>query len=163
MKNLIALIAGIAISIASGCAPTVDPEAEKAQVKTVVDQFAQILETEDMALLSKTMAHDPDMVNFGTDATERWVGWEALKASVEQQFAAFDNTKLTVKDQVIKVHASGKVAWFSEVVDWDTAAQGQPVHISGSRLTGVLEKRNGNWVFVQFHASVPVSGQAAQY
>jgi ketosteroid isomerase-like protein len=163
MKNLTHLAVGLAFLAISGCAPKVDLEAEKAKVKAVVDQFGQLLETEDMALFSKIMAQDPDMVNFGTDAAERWVGYETLKESVQQQFAAFDSTKLSVRDQVIKVHDSGNVAWFSEVADWDVAAQGQPVHIAGSRITGVLEKRNGNWVFAQFHASVPVSGQAAQY
>jgi ketosteroid isomerase-like protein len=86
-----------------------------------------------------------------------------LKESLTKQFASFEKTKLTVKDQVIKVNPSGNVAWFSEVVDWDIVAQAQPTHIEGSRITGVLEKRNGNWVIVQFHISVPVSNQAVKY
>jgi len=31
------------------------------------------------------------------------------------------------------------------------------------RVTGVLEKRDGNWVFVQFHISAPISGQVFEY
>ena len=31
------------------------------------------------------------------------------------------------------------------------------------RFAGVLEKRNGNWVIVQIHASMPVEGQAVEY
>ena len=116
-----------------------------------------------MELFSRIIAHDADMVNYGTDAAEHFVGWEALQKAVEEMFPAFENIKITVKDQVIKVHSSGTVAWFSQVWDWDLVAEGQPVSAPGCRFTGVLEKRNNSWVFVQFHNSVPVAGQAAEY
>ena len=134
----------------------VDLEAEKAKVKSVVDQFEQVWETKDMELFSRIMAHDADMVVYGSDAPEHFVGWEALKEAVEKMFPSFENTTITVKDQVIKVHRSGHVAWFSEVWDWDLMVEGKPVRCEGCRFTGVLEKQNGNWVFVQFHNSVPV-------
>lgn len=163
MKNLFSVSIVALFFVLSGCTQKVNLEAEKSNVKSVVDQFIQSLETENIDLFAKIMAHDADMVNFGTDAAERWVGWQDLKESVEKQFASFENTKLTVKDQVIKVNPSGNTAWFSEVADWDVSVQGEPIHIEGSRITGVLEKRNGNWVCVQFHTSVPMSGQAVQY
>jgi len=144
--------------VMSGCTQKVDLEAEKAKVKSVVDQFEQFWETEDMELLSRIMAHDADMVNYGSDAAEYFVGWEALKEAVEKMLPSLEITKITVKDQVIKVHPSGNVAWFSEVWDWDLVVEGKPTHSGDQRLTGVLEKRNGSWVFVQFHNSVPVSG-----
>jgi hypothetical protein len=163
MKNLCALFLVATFLAMSACARKVDLEAEKAKVKAVVDQFEQLWETEDMELCSRIIAHDADMVNYGTDAAERFVGWEALKESIQQQFEAYDNIQFSASAQALKVHDSGKVAWFSELADFDLVAQGQPVSLKGARITGVLEKRNGNWVFVQFHASVPVAGQAAQY
>jgi uncharacterized protein (TIGR02246 family) len=156
MKNLFALVAAATFLVMSACTPQVDIEAEKAKVKSVVDQFTQVWETEDMELFSRIMAHDADMVNFGSDAPEHFVGWEALKKAAEEMFPAFENTTITVKDQVIKVHPAGNVAWFSQLWDWDLEVEGQPVRLEGCRFTGVLEKRNGNWVFVQFHNSVPV-------
>ena len=135
----------------------VDLDAEKARVKSVVDQFVQFWEKKDMELFSRIMAHDADMVVYGSDAPEHWIGWEPLKESIEK-LPSFENTKITVKEQVIKVHTSANVAWFSVVYDWDMVVEGKPVHSEGQRLTGVLEKRNDNWVFVQFHNSVPVSG-----
>lgn len=163
MKNLFVLFFGLTFLVFNGCNQKVDLKADRVEVNTVVNQMVQAIETEDIDLFAKITAHDPDMVNFGTDAAERWVGWDALKDSVEKQFAFFDKTKLTVKDQSIKVNSLGNVAWFSEVADWDVIAQGEPTHIEGSRITGVLEKRDGNWVIVQFHISVPVSTQAAEY
>jgi uncharacterized protein (TIGR02246 family) len=163
MKNILAVFVMALFFVLNSCTQKVDVVLEKSIVKSAVDQFIQAIETEDMDLFAKIMAHDPDMVNFGTDAAERWVGWQELKEAVENQFASFDNTKLTVKDQVIKVNSSVNTAWFSETVDWDVSVQGEQIHIEGSRITGVLEKRNGNWVCVQFHTSVPISGQAAHY
>lgn len=160
------VIAMVSIALLLSCTPQVEQAnlaAEKTAVKEVIDKMAQAMETEDMEMFSNIVAHDSDMVNFGTDAAERWVGWDALKASMEQQITAFDSSKISTRDQVIKVHSSGKVAWFSELMDWNMKAQGQQVDLKGLRLTGVLEKRNGKWVLVQMHFSVPVSGQAAEY
>lgn len=136
----------------------VDIEDEKAKVKSVVDQFKQFWETKDMRLLSRIMAHDDDMVNFGSDKPEYFVGWEAFEQAAEEMIQVLDDVRIAVKDQVIKVHPTGNVAWFSQVWDWDLKVEGKSVHSEGQRVTGVLEKRNGQWVFVQFHNSVPVSG-----
>ena len=156
MNSLVAFIATTILLLTITCNGQLDPGAEKVKVKTVIDQFAQAWETEDLELLSRIMAHDADMVNFGSDAPEHFVGWEAFKAAVEEMFPAFENTTISVSDQVIKVHPSGKVAWFSQLWDWDVTVGGEPVRLEGCRFTGVLEKRNKDWVFVQFHNSVPV-------
>lgn len=133
-------------------------EAEKAKVELIIDQFAQVWETKDMELLSKIMAHDSDMVIYGTDAPEHWVGWEPFKTSVAEMFTVLKNIKIAVRDRVTKIHSSGKVAWFSQVWDWDLMVEDKPVRSEGQRFTGVLEKRNDQWVLVQIHNSVPVSG-----
>ena len=103
------------------------------------------------------MAHDADMVNYGTDANEIFVGWNALKDTVQKLLPLIDKVKINVRNQVIKVGPSSDVAWFAEIWDWDFVFGGQPVKLPNQRLTGVLEKRNGAWVIVQFHNSVPVS------
>jgi hypothetical protein len=163
MKNRFVLFLGATLLILSGCHYTTDIKAERIEATSVVNQMIQALETKDMDLFSKITAHDADMVNFGTDAAERWVGWDALKKAVGEQFAAFAKIKLDVTDQTVQVAPFGHVAWFYEVVDWDLVSQGQPTHIKGSRITGVLEKRDTHWKIVQFHVSVPVSSQAAKY
>jgi ketosteroid isomerase-like protein len=162
MKHILVIIA-VAALVMSGCAQHVDLEAEKAQVKGVIDQNLQLMVTGDMDVASRIYAHDADMVFFGTDTAEHMVGWEALKTMMQKQFANSETKKVSVRDEVIKVHSSGQVAWVSGLFDWDVIADGQPVRLEGIRGTSVLEKRNGNWVFVQAHLSVPVSGQAFKY
>ncbi|MFC2121666.1 nuclear transport factor 2 family protein [Bacteroidota bacterium] len=163
MKKINLLMIIVVFLAIGACAPKVDMEVEKTNIKTVVDQFTQIWETMDLELFSKTIAHSPDMVNFGTDADERWVGWENLEKAIIQQMAVFEEGTVVIRDQVIKLSDTGKTAWFSEVTDWDLIVQGEAVSMKDCRITGVLEKQNDNWVIVQFHFSLPVIGQAVEY
>ena len=163
MKNLFPLSLVVAFLVLGACTQKVDIEAEKAKVKMVFEQLVQVSETKDNELLTKIYAHDPDMVNIGADSAEYVVGWEAMRDAMQKQSASFENMKISARNQVIKVHDSGKVAWVSIIWDVSLVAGGQPVSLKGVRFTGVLENRNGNWVIVQTHTSVPVSGQAAKY
>ena len=121
MKHLFPFFSSIMLCLIIGCTQRqeVDIEVEMPKVKEVVDAFTKTLETEDMQMFEKIASHDEDMVNFGTDAAERWIGYTALKEAVQKQFDAFESTKMTVRDQVIKVHKSGEAAWFSEIADWN--------------------------------------------
>lgn len=160
------MIIVVSVALLLGCTAQVeqvDLNAEKAAVKETLVEMVQAMQTENLEAFSNLVAHDSDMVSFGTDEAERWVGWDALKSSLAKQFAAFDSSKISVSKQVIHVGPGGQVAWFSEIMNWKMQTNGQPVNLEGMRSTGVLEKRNGKWVFVQMHFSVPVSGQAAEY
>jgi ketosteroid isomerase-like protein len=163
MKIILPLLFGIAFLIFTSCEKKVDIEKDTNDIKSVLNQYNKAFETEDMELLSTTVAHDEDMVCFGTDAAERWVGWESLKESLQKQFDAFENTKLSVKDQVIKISQSTDVAWMSYITDAQAEVQGDLVKFEGIRGTAVFEKRDSKWVIVQFHVSVPVVGQAIEY
>lgn len=41
------------------------------------------------------------------------------------------------------------------MLDLRIEKEGGPTEIEGARLTGVAEKRDGRWVLVQTHLSVP--------
>ncbi len=163
MKKACVIILLSVLFVLPACTETVDIDAEKAKVKSVIDKMMTGMETKDMDLFSSIFSHEKDMVNFGTDAAERWVGWEILEESLRKQFESYENSKITVSNEVIKVNKSAAAAWFSIIIDWNLTAKGETVSINGMRMTGVLEKRDNNWVFVQFHASVPVTGQAMEY
>jgi len=117
----------------------------------------------DLEMFSETMSKTSTMVTFGTDASERWEGWDALKASVKIQFDAFDVQNINRSEKVINYNSNKDVAWFSEVVDWEVLTGGEQTLIEGIRFTGVMEKINGEWLIVQFHSSVGVAGQVLEY
>ena len=66
-----------------------------------------------------------------------------------------DMKKMDIRNQVINVDPHDNVAWYSEVCDMDLSYAGHPMQINNQRYTGVLQKRNGKWVIVQFHHSIP--------
>ena len=117
----------------------------------------------DHKMFAETMAQDPEMVTFGTDASERWDGWDDLQKSVKKQFDAFDILNVKRMDKKLNLSDSGEVAWFSEIVDWEFLVEGKKQIIKGVRFTGVMEKRENEWKIVQFHSSVGVSGQVIAY
>ena len=144
-------------------ATQVDLEIEEAAVKATMNQFWQSWEARDVDLLSEVTAHDPDMVVIGTDAAERWVGFEEFRTAIEQQYAAMENVQPSVHDEVFKIHHSGEVAWYSSLADIKGTSLGEDFEIAGLRNTVVLEKRDAKWVIVQYHGSAPVTGQLVGY
>lgn len=137
-------------------------EAEAAALNTV-DAFGRMWEDEDMDTFERIIAHDDDMVVIGTDSAEYVVGYEAFKKTRQEQFDAFENVEFYVRDQDLKLSDSGSVAWFSEQFDLFTVDENGPVTLNNARLSGVMEKRDGQWKIVHLHTSVPVAGQAADY
>lgn len=85
------------------------------------------------------MLDNTDMVCYGSDAAEIFKGWEDFKTSVEKMIPAFDSTTIQLRDQFIKIHPSGKVAWFSELWNWNLVYNGQTALLENMRLTGVLK------------------------
>jgi ketosteroid isomerase-like protein len=85
----------------------------------------------------------------------KYTGWNEYKAGVGPNILAkFDNVKFTVNDDV-KTTMHGSIAWTTATVKADGALKGgAPVHVV-ARHTAIWEKRNGNWLIVHEHVSVP--------
>ena len=58
-----------------------------------------------------------------------------------------------IRDLKIDLSQSGDVAWFYCVLDDINEWKGKPACWMNTRWTGVIEKREGNWVIVQMHFS----------
>jgi ketosteroid isomerase-like protein len=141
---------------------TPDTEAEAAALQ-VLKQFGRMWESEDMDTFDRIIARDAEMVVIGTDAAEFIVGYEDFRKARAAQFASFENVEFNVKGRSLDVSESGAVAWFTEQFDLFTVAEGDPVSLEDLRLSGVMEKRDGQWQMVQLHTSMPVEGRAAEY
>ena len=155
MKNtsLLALLTCSLMCIS--CNQPADLTAEKEAVTQTIKQFYQSFESEDINLMSSVMAHDDDMLSFGTalgDLHESWGMWEKAHLA---QFEALDDIVLTSKNLHVYTNPSATTAWFADVSDWSLAVQGEPLSLNNVRITGVLDKREGAWKIVQIHASVP--------
>jgi len=166
MKLMHSTLLFVLVALATLSANAGHPESEKhakSNLKSAVDQLMGAFEKESVEMFDDVMAKDTGMVTFGTDASERWVGFDEVRGSFAKQVGAFEVESIDTKNQVIKTSNSGEVAWFSQIVDWHISSGGNSQTISGIRVTGVLEKRGTEWKIVQFHTSAPVQGQVVEY
>jgi ketosteroid isomerase-like protein len=153
----------LAVVLLAACTRDIDVNEDAKIAQSVVDDFWRAIKTQDVELLSRVVANDDEMIVFGTDAAERWIGSSAFLSAEEQMMQAFDVEDLVRRQETFQVHSRGGVAWFSTVFDIEISMNGEAAGLNGLRTTGVLEKRNDDWVIVQSHTSVPVAGQQLEY
>ena len=133
---------------------------EISKIESVLEQYVIANESKDFSLIEKIWATDDDIVLIGTDANEKLIGWKQIKNAIKRQFSEFEDTYIAVIDQNIRINESGNTAWFSEFLNYNFIYQEDARSFEGIRFTGVLEKRDGQWVLVQGHLSIPVSKAA---
>ena len=153
MKHVSIIIAVTILTILMGCQKAVDIEAEKSAIKSVLTDYIVSIENEDIELYGKIFVHDPDMVNFGTGANERIVGWDALKKVIEAQNDAISETKITQSDITIDLSNEGQFAWATSLWDFKSKMGDQVMQLP-VRCSWILEKIGNEWKIVHFHKSV---------
>jgi CO dehydrogenase/acetyl-CoA synthase gamma subunit (corrinoid Fe-S protein) len=136
---------------------SVDIEAEKEKVSLVLEKYVIANEKQDIEMVHDIWAPESDIVVFGTNSDEKLIGWDAIKAAMERQFNSFEDTYISIHDQIIHVDEMGKTAWFSEIVNYNYIYQGENMQYEGLRFTGVLKKFDNDWLIVQSHMSIPAS------
>lgn len=133
------------------------------EVRKAIDAFFGAMDEQDLEAISRLTAHDEQMVNIGTDSGEYWKGWERLQEDTAAMFKTMKSYKVSRRDEVINISESGTVAWFSFIMDSVVETEDGKHTTEDARFSGVMEKRNGQWKFVQSHLSIPLSGQAVAY
>ncbi|MBN3036584.1 MAG: nuclear transport factor 2 family protein [Bacteroidales bacterium] len=161
MKRAIIILAGIIMMGASCTGPEVSKltpeqlEAEKGKVALVLEKYVIANEKQEIGLVQEIWAPDPDIVVIGTESDEKLIGWDEIRKVMQRQFDSFEETYISVRDQIIKINETGNTAWFSEIVNYNYIYHGEARSYEGLRFTGVLEKKNGDWMIVQSHMSIP--------
>lgn len=135
----------------------VDVDLEKEKVTLVLEKYVIAMEKQDMDLVQEIWASEPDIKVFGTNSDEKIIGWEQIRSTLQRQFDSFDDTYISVRDQVVDVNETGNTAWFSEIMNYNYIYQGEAKQFEGIRFTGVLNKKDGEWFIVQSHISIPAS------
>jgi ketosteroid isomerase-like protein len=134
---------------------TFNAEVEKEKVALVLEKYVIANEDQKIEIVREIWAPFPDIVVIGTDIGEKMVGWPTIKRAYERQFKSFEETLISVHDQVIKLNETGNTAWFSQVLNYNYIYQGKKYQHEGLRFTGVLTKYEGDWLMVQSHISKP--------
>ena len=137
----------------------VDIDREIEKVALVLEKYVIANERQDIDLVHNVWAAEPDIVVFGTNSDEKLIGWNAIKNAMEVQFNSFEDTYISIHDQIINVDEMGQTAWFSEIVNYNYIYQGETMQFEGLRFTGVLQKFGDDWLIVQSHMSIPGASQ----
>lgn len=111
----------------------------------------------DWNILESLFASDPDIVMYGTGKDEKRIGTTEIKAQAERDWAQSESTALSF--EWTSVSAAGNVAWVATDATFRIKAGGQEI-VLPARMTAVLEKRDGKWLIVQSHFSLPATEQA---
>jgi hypothetical protein len=128
-------------------------QSERTAIKSILSRYVKAVENENMELYGRVVDHNSDVVNFGTDASERIVGWDALKRAMESQFATLKEARILASDITVSIAPGGRVAWATSLWDFRAKMRDQTIALP-VRCTWVLEKHKTHWVIVHFHKSV---------
>jgi ketosteroid isomerase-like protein len=140
-----------------------DVEREKAAVQAVLGRLDNALQSKDMELFSGVYAHGEDIIIVGPDVREMTIGWEPLAKAQTQQFEDVDYMSIASKDLKIEIDISGTLARYVRKIDVKFVTHNLPFSLKGVRETGILKKRDGEWVIVQQHSSAPVDDSIWPY
>ena len=132
--------------------------AEKAAIEKSIHASIGWAKNKDFKLLYSVIANDSNYVEV--DPGKKVVrGFEQFRKG--EKFWGnpdFKAVRYEIRDLKIDVSRSGDVAWYYCVLDDVNEWKGAPASWMNTRWTGVLEKRDGNWVIVQMHFSFANEG-----
>ena len=145
-----ALMASACVSLAA------DDQGAEAAVRALVHANAE----KDIQTLSRLMAHDADITSY-TIGGRKYVGWPDFERDMQEEFHSATTIEIPIRE--LKVWTKGDVAWYVMEVDYiRTVARGSEPQraLLPLRETGVLERRNGQWVLLSWHESFRNAGGA---
>ena len=136
----------IAHAIESRAADSTGPEAT---IRTLVRANAE----KDLTILSRLMAHDPDITSY-TIGGRKYVGWPEFEREMREEFDSVQKLEIPIHD--LKVWTKGDLAWFAMELDYIRFV-GEAADLKQTiiplRETGVLERRQGQWILLSWHES----------
>lgn len=133
------------------------------EIVEIVNRYLEAYRRRDIDELGNLVARDANFTAYGTDEGESWHGWENFKKSTEKLFKAVKELHWDRGKTRVTFSRDGTCAWFSEEHTGHFLTADGKKHTRNFRLTGVSEKRGGQWVLVQFHRSAPIKGFAVPY
>ena len=130
-----------------------DIDMEKALVEKAIHSSIGWAKNKDLNLLYSIISNDTNYIEV--DPGHRVVkGFQDFKKAenfwMNPDFKAI---RYEIRDLKINFSKSGEVAWYFCMLDDINEWKGEPANWENTRWTGVLEKRNGNWIITQMHFS----------
>jgi hypothetical protein len=167
-KNMIRLatmiLCGLCSSIGFASATHAETQGQN-NPETIIRTLIRANVEKDMATISRLMAHDADITSYSVGG-RKYVGWPDFEREMREEFAAVKKFEIPIRE--LNVWTKGDIAWFTMEVDYIRyVTEGADLKrmLLPLRETGVLERRNGEWVLLSFHESfrsAQMAGPVAQ-
>jgi hypothetical protein len=119
-------------------------------IRALVDANA----ARDLDGMSRLMAHDDDATGY-TIGGRKYVGWPELERDIRDEFAFVEKLEMPITG--LTVWTKNDLAWFAMELDYIRYVnEGGQLHhtVIPLRESGVLEKRQGQWLLVSWHESL---------
>lgn len=142
----LALFAQVGVASSGRAVEPTDPEAA---IRALVRANAE----KDMPTLARLMAHDADITSY-TIGGRKYVGWPEFERDMREEFASVHKLELPILE--LKVWTKGDLAWFTMELDYIRFVgdgQEQKRTVLPLRESGVLERRQGQWILLSWHES----------
>jgi len=133
-------------------------EATRNAVNSVLNKLAEALKTKDLEAFMKLFANEPNMLTIGLEEKELSVGNHGLKDRMKKTFEEADS--ISIKYGWTSIKASGDAAWVASNTTYKIKKKGKQEVTIPARMTGVLEKIEGDWLWTQHHLSTPIPIEA---
>ncbi len=124
---------------------------EVAEVRAVLDKWAESYSSADATPELMLKLYDPDSVFWGTGAKTPFVGAAEIAPYFGQQFANFPQRKVSFVEAVIRVYGQTATATGTYRFEVHTLA-GELIDVT-HRFSFALNKRDSGWIIVQQHSS----------
>jgi ketosteroid isomerase-like protein len=128
----------------------------EAEVQAALRELAEAYRGRTLERALACFASDADVVMYGTGADEKRVGLREIRAQVERDWEQTESTVLTY--EWVSVSAVDRLAWAAVDGRFQIRAGGEAMTLP-ARITVVFENREGKWLIVQAHFSVPAASQ----
>ena len=147
---LLACLALLLAACGGGPPLTVDATAElKPLVETMNAAWASL----DVAKAAPFYAHDAGLVFYDIEPM-KYTGWAEYAAGAAKTIARWKSVKITVGPD-FQAHRHGNVAWATYTLHYVIELKQGRTTEATYRVTDLMEFRNGSWVIVHEHVSVP--------
>lgn len=152
-----------AFSVMIVVTPAIAQASDNRSAETTIRALVRANAEKDMPTLSRLMAHDADITSY-TVGGRKYIGWTDLERDMQEEFNSAASIDIPITE--LKVWTNGDIAWFTMEVDYiRTVIRGTEQHraVMPLRETGVLERRNGEWVLLSWHESFQNLGAAVPF
>ncbi|MCP9452812.1 MAG: nuclear transport factor 2 family protein [Nitrospira sp.] len=141
------------LTVSSVSSPVVVEATEPDNPEAVIRRLVQANAEKDLGTISHLMAHDADITSYSVGG-RKYVGWSEFEREMREEFVNVEKLEIPIRE--LNVWSKGDIAWFSMELDYIRyvgKGEKQTRTVLPLRETGVLERRNGQWILLNFHES----------